>query len=670
MNHTPITYFNGVDKDNPARIIPENRCSDASNIMFEDMLVKSRFGYQLFADIDDPVMAIIFYERPYTNYTNYLVAATTRDLYAFNQSSGVMQIKTPCYTTGTVSVALAAPTTVVGNATAWTGITFSDPAYWQIGFGTTDPDAVTTWHDIASRTDATHLVLATALTATQPSTTYVLRLRMSGTVDDNVFYTMPYDDSISDKCLLVTNGIDNILYWSGSGYFTELVDRAAMTCTIPAAGTAVTTADTSDLITGMTVTGTYIAAGTTITVVNATDITLSQNSTATAISSAYLTFTGTKPNKAKHIAYFGSVGFEHTITSNVNESGNQRPMTIELSNGGTIVWRDIFYDLLNTEDQLQGVESLQNKLIFYKTNSISEAWMTGGGNADPLDFIQNKVNIGTMAMRTVCNIENYHIFASLQGIYAYDGNSAVPIGQGIVKHYLSNLSKPNASRSFAFTIKRLNLYCLFVASGSDATDYPDIGYIYNYVDKSWSIWEFNDPIYCFGKWKKTEAPTYAQIRAITPTAPTWADYALTTSRWRDFIIQDDDETFLLGDVNGLLHEFGETYLTDNGTNIVSTFTTRDYPLNDQKHAVRLAELVLGFRDQNAGQIQVRASVDFGEEWCDYILVDMNSPNTYYEEIVNFIMRGVQVRFQILNYLGSSFSIENMIIGWNNMGVKR
>jgi hypothetical protein len=76
---------------------------------------------------------------------------------------------------------------------------------------------------------------------------------------------------------------------------------------------------------------------------------------------------------------------------------------------------------------------------------------------------------------------------------------------------------------------------------------------------------------------------------------------------RRIIVEDDDETFLVGDTDGNLYVFDEAFTSDDGELIVSTFTTRDYPLNDAKHAVRLAELVLGFRDQDAGQIMVRAS---------------------------------------------------------------
>jgi hypothetical protein len=42
MNYNPVPFIQGVDVDNPARMIPENKASSVENIIFKDLRVMSR----------------------------------------------------------------------------------------------------------------------------------------------------------------------------------------------------------------------------------------------------------------------------------------------------------------------------------------------------------------------------------------------------------------------------------------------------------------------------------------------------------------------------------------------------------------------------------------------------------------------------------------------------
>ena len=70
------------------------------------------------------------------------------------------------------------------------------------------------------------------------------------------------------------------------------------------------------------------------------------------------------------------------------------------------------------------------------------------------------------------------------------------------------------------------------------------------------------------------------------------------------------------------------------------------------------------------QIQIRASVDFGENWCNWIDIDIDGAVSYIEGIVNFMERGKQVRLELRNVDGSNINIESIVIGYNDMKEKK
>lgn len=77
--------------------------------------------------------------------------------------------KTGYYTTGTVS---ASGTAVTGNTTSW--LSGGVPVGARIGFGSTDPDQITTWYNIASINSATSITLESSAGTVAGGTSYVI----------------------------------------------------------------------------------------------------------------------------------------------------------------------------------------------------------------------------------------------------------------------------------------------------------------------------------------------------------------------------------------------------------------------------------------------------------------------------------------------------------------
>lgn len=224
MEYKYLPKIQGVVKDFHRRIIPEDKTSDCLNVLFYEGKIKTRWGYYEYGELplNGSVTAIADYQQLSTG-LRHTIVFTTRDTYLYNTSTGQYDFITKKYSTGTA--ACTGTTAVVGaGGAAW------DHGVWpsgvcQIKFGTTDingtgtPD---TWHAISTFTDGTNLVLYSAGPNTSGAVSYVIRICWSGTADDPHSIAMPYDDTLGEKILVATNGVDPIRRWSGTGSFIDL----------------------------------------------------------------------------------------------------------------------------------------------------------------------------------------------------------------------------------------------------------------------------------------------------------------------------------------------------------------------------------------------------------------------------------------------------------------
>jgi len=106
---------------------------------------------------------------------------------------------------------------------------------------------------------------------------------------------------------------------------------------------------------------------------------------------------------------------------------------------------------------------------------------------------------------------------------------------------------------------------------------------------------------------------------------------------------------------------------------VSTFTTKDFDMENPKYTVKVLEAILGMTAQTSGSIRIRGSADFGNNWSEWRTVAISGVDEYIESVANFNIRGKQVRFQIDNNVDSPpsyFELENLNIGYNDSGIKR
>ena len=336
---------------------------------------------------------------------------------------------------------------------------------------------------------------------------------------------------------------------------------------------------------------------------------------------------------ARYCAYY----YGHLILGWCNDGTNDLPQSIYWSaRGYPTYWATAgasYEDLIDNADEITGLQVLKNRLYVLKEESIAECYYTG--ITDPaFEIDQNRVKgNGCKYERTCQNNGDYLFYRSHKNIQRFSGvGDPVDIGDEIIDFIEDNELSAYAYKCFSGMLKKKNLYLLFiVTSGTE----PNTICGYNWKDGGWTIWTFADTMTCYGVY---------------------------------------NDNIVVGDDSGNVYYVDLTETDDNGTDIDTYITTKDFPLTtdregnpDYKSAFTLLETILT-TETNSGTLQISCSLDFGNNWSSTIAIDQDTTNTIYEHVQNWIRFGEQVRFKINNVDGSQHAFEALKIGFEKAGL--
>lgn len=209
----------GLRTDYPVLHTPFSMATwPTKNILLDQHSIQKRPGYHT-ADrsltSNDAVLTIAIYQlKDGTRNTVYL---NSTDLMLKETSgSNTWSMKTQAYTTGTVTDITG--DTVTGSGTSWdtSGLARYDKFILVTDLSAAvEPD--TTWAEILSVDDATHITLAANYGGTTGA--------MSETYIGRMVYSVPSNErwsyAIVDDQFFFTNGNTNVQSWSGSGYAAD-----------------------------------------------------------------------------------------------------------------------------------------------------------------------------------------------------------------------------------------------------------------------------------------------------------------------------------------------------------------------------------------------------------------------------------------------------------------
>jgi hypothetical protein len=219
MARLPIFLPNkGIVLNKPEEFLTNNFSSYSRNVEFWNEELRGRNGLGKFdaAALPDRIQRVHQFWQ--FDGTWDLVFFTPRDIAVYDFGNTRFDYITPQYTTGSITIAAGALTTVEGAGVNWStgGIKAGD--FIKIGSGNVHSGS--TWYEIKSVTDADTLVLETN-GATCAGSAYVIRKTFSGS-DTDYWDSVTYQDENLGSIVIGTNGIDMPVYWTGSGLATAI----------------------------------------------------------------------------------------------------------------------------------------------------------------------------------------------------------------------------------------------------------------------------------------------------------------------------------------------------------------------------------------------------------------------------------------------------------------
>lgn len=667
MYYADIPVLDNILRDLPSHNLPDTVLQQGENITFKDGVIQQRSGLVNFISpslpFPDKITGISLYNKLKT-LERILIIFTGKDIYKYDQSSGLFKYITRVHAAGTVSTSGTGYRTVTLATSTYTPtgtwlngskkLTLSSVTGLQTGMTVAGTGIMSGSRIVKISGSDVYIDKPASAAGTGVSLTIKAELTTSwnqrslykisfDSADPNLcttWYTVLQIDS-SDQLTLAADAVtkSGSVYCLRLCYSGDLDNIWTVTCPYDP--------DTDDRA--------MIAT-------NGVDPVQIWSDT------DYCTDLAAYSNYAENICSFGSKGYHHIFSANVYDPVSKVwfRQTIDISDAGALTWiRGDYYELIDKEYELKGMLPLREQIAIYSTNTISMAAI--GDATTPLVVNENVVrNIGTPSIRTVIDIGQAHIFWSGKSLFVFDGIQATDIGEGNSKYIVKNVNNLYQHRSFAMHLPEHSLYCLFIPW--QESEQPNMCIVYNYKTRQWNFWRFNDIsnaamyLAAQGEYIRTYAPTWAEILA---TGTTWAAWA---KRWSDLIVNENFARTIFGDSNGYLYEYAEDNVTDSGYAIASSIITKDYPLNRLEADFRLLETILQLRlkESSTGyynaSLTIRASVDAGRNWTGWITLPLDGNSPYMEKKVNWNVVGKHVRFEIR--FSNPLILEALRIGFN------
>ena len=293
-----------------------------------------------------------------------------------------------------------------------------------------------------------------------------------------------------------TNGVDRPWYWTGTGNALPIAALTSNSFTFVVTG--VTTAPTA----GATYTNnavTYTVVTSFITSGSGTIIATGSSSPQTAgnltktggtgdATIAFSAFTiNANIQKAKYISQFSNFIF----LANCTVDGVYYPTRVYYSalQDDTQWSAANFIEVSKLDGQeITGIRVLSDRLVVYKTRSIYTVFYTG----DPdIPFVLpggGKCNspVGCIAPFSIQEVDNGHVFMSLDGLYFFDGSNSYKLSYRLDTTFAAlNQGKLVNARSMTQKIK--NRYWLSVSNGASNTNNMVI--MWDYYNNAFSIYD-------------------------------------------------------------------------------------------------------------------------------------------------------------------------------------
>jgi len=179
-------------------------------------------------------------------------------------------------------------------------------------------------------------------------------------------------------------------------------------------------------------------------------------------------------------------------------SGTREPWTVKWSkNNDPTTWTGSTtgsVDFVDTEDVIVGLGKVGASLVVYKGESIHVGYRTGDADS-PISFPTHQMGIGCAAPYSITHFLGTNAFIGKDDFYIMDGDRPFSIGDRIRNKFFSIVDSAQLKNCFGTHIPKYG-EILWIVNTSDGR----LGFAWDYKDKEWTIYDFNDSVSAVSGW--------------------------------------------------------------------------------------------------------------------------------------------------------------------------
>lgn len=144
-----------------------------------------------------------------------------------------------------------------------------------------------------------------------------------------------------------------------------------------------------------------------------------------------------------------------------------------------------FNEFIDSEEPITGLGVAGTNLVVFKKNSYYLGYRTGESTS-PLSFPSHMKGIGLYAPASIVSVAGTVAWMGLSDFYFLNGDTAESIGGPVRKKFFDMVADDELESVFGINNSRYN-EVLWVAN----TDAGQYAFVYNWVDKAWSTYNFS-----------------------------------------------------------------------------------------------------------------------------------------------------------------------------------
>lgn len=149
---------------------------------------------------------------------------------------------------------------------------------------------------------------------------------------------------------------------------------------------------------------------------------------------------------------------------------------------------------LQSADFITGLGKIGTSLFVYKKDSYHIGNRTGNAFR-PLEFPVHKLGLGLVAPYSLVDFMGTNAFLGRDNFYAIVGIYPQPIGDAIQEFFFNEVTQAEVEKTWGF-VNELEHEIHWIAT---TTTYEQLDFVYNWFNRQWMIYDYNDTIAGFGK---------------------------------------------------------------------------------------------------------------------------------------------------------------------------